>query len=133
MRVAQARVTAARIDVQRYSVQQLASCSRVCIHELDVTGVKDDGWGARRVAGQSLWFLAIEQHAALVPTMAQARALLSLVVAVLDERSHAGKVLILLDQGFELVGAEAARHCDVIQCFEQAGLALTVVSRDDVQ
>src|SRR6185369_131029 len=99
--------------------------------ELDVTGVEHDRWRTRRVGRQALRLLAIEQHAALLVT--EHGPLLARVIAALNLGAHAGELLAFSNQTLELLGAEAASHGDEVQRFEQAGLALAIVSRDDVE
>src|SRR4051794_30917826 len=93
--VAQARVAAVRINVQRDSIEQLAARRRVCIHQLDITWMEHDRRRTRCVARQTLRFFAVEQHAALL--VPEHRALLARVIAVLDLGAHAGKIFTLLD------------------------------------
>lgn len=93
--------------------------------------MKHDGWCARRVSRQALRLFSVEQHAAFLVT--EHRALLTRVIAILDLRSHAGKLLAVLNQALQLFGAEAARDCHEVQGLEQTGFALAVVSGNHIE
>src|SRR5581483_8857789 len=110
------------------AVEELAPLRAPAGGQRERTRMKDHGRRPRRVRRQRQRPLAVDPHRAL--SLAESHALFAGQAAFEDRSANRSSVGPEFDELYWLGRAKALRRGEHVDGFEQAGLALAVVSRD---